>query len=138
MKHMYPYLHFNGECREAMELYKTVFGGDLQVMPFTMMPNCDDADKDRVLHSCLTSGPFILQASDQPKSHAASAGGSSFDVCVDCSSIAEEEQYFNALSEGGTATMPLQDTFWGARFGMLQDKFGVRWMFNCQIGHPTA
>ena len=59
--------------------------------------------------------------------------GTNVHLNIDCESVEEIDRLFGALSAGGTVTMPLQDTFWGARFGLLNDKFGVQWMFNCEL-----
>ena len=56
--------------------------------------------------------------------------GNNFAISLDCNTIAEQQRFFDALGAGGTVTMALQDTFWGARFGMITDKFGIAWMFN--------
>ncbi len=129
MKDINAYLNFNGNCREAMKFYEECLGGELQMMPFSEAPNTPPEAKDRVMHARLAKGAAVLMASDtmpgmpfQP--------GNNFWVSVNCESRDEIERVFAALSEKGKVTMPLQDAFWGARFGMLTDQFGVNWMFN--------
>ena len=135
MKGINTYLNFDGNCREAMMFYAKCLGGDLQIAPFSEMPgeqlpggHLKDA-KDRIMHARLGSGTTTLMVSDtmpgmpfQP--------GNNFSVSIQCESIEEIERLFKALSDKGSVTMPLQDTFWGARFGMLKDRFGIHWMFN--------
>ena len=126
MKYINTYLNFDGNCKEAMKFYAKCLGGDLQVMPVS-------ADlPDRVMHARLTSGSAILMASDTPPG-AAWTAGSNFAIAIQCESAEEVDTLFTALSEGGTVTMPVQDTFWNARFGQFVDKFGVHWMMNCEL-----
>jgi PhnB protein len=73
-----------------------------------------------------------LMASDMPPGKSVT-NGDNFSVCIDFDSTEEQAKCFAAMSEGGEVTMLLQETFWGAKFGMLHDKFGVRWMFNCHL-----
>ncbi len=127
-----PYLAFNGNCREAMEFYKTVFGGELHMQTFGEAPmDSAEADKARIMHAQLSKDKFMLMASDgmpdQPVQF-----GNNVTISVHPESKEETEKYFNKLAEGGQTTMPLSDTFWGAYFGMLTDKYGMPWMFNFQ------
>src|SRR6516165_9830296 len=85
--------------------------------------------KDRVMHARLTKRTAVLMASDVMPG-APLRGGNNFWVCIQCESAAEIENSFAALGKNGKVTMPLQDTFWGARFGMLIDQFGTHWMLN--------
>lgn len=132
MKAFQPYLNFDGNAREAMTFYQACFGGELTMQTFaeSKMP-APPGMEQRLVHARVTAGPAVLMASDtmpgQPFTR-----GNDVHVNVDCSSVDEIERFFTAMSAGGQVTMPLQDTFWGARFGMLTDKFGVRWMFNCE------
>ena len=129
MKGIDVYLNFDGNCREAMTFYADAFQGELQVMTFGETGQCAAADSDRVMHARLSVGSAVVMASDTMRGMPLGQG-TNFFVSVDCESVEEEERFFKDLSEGGKATMPLQDTFWGARFGMLTDKFGIQWMFN--------
>ena len=132
MAHLTPYLAFNGNCREAMEFYKTVFGGELNVQTFGEAPvNAAEKDKARVMHAQLSSGNFMLMASDGMPDRPVTFGDS-VSLSVHTQSKDETDTLFKKLSEGGTVTMPLENTFWGAYFGMLIDKFGIHWLFNFQ------
>lgn len=139
MKPLIPYLQFNGNCREAMEFYKNCFGGKLELMTFADAPEnaCpqgsmpDHMGKDNIMHACLTNGDFTLMASDNPMG--APVMGDNISINIQCETIPQTQELFKALSEGGEVTMPLANTFWGAYFGMLVDKYGFHWMLNCQL-----
>lgn len=129
MKALNPYLIFNGNAREAMQFYANVFGGQLHISSASEMPDCPAADADKVLHARLEGGPLLLMASDNLSADRFEPGNN-IALSLDCSTAEEQARHFAALSEGGSVTMPLQDTFWGAHFGMLTDRFGLHWMLN--------
>lgn len=130
MNPLAPYLFFDGNCREAMGFYKGVFGGELDVMTYAEGPkeSCPQGAENRVMHAALRQGDFLLMASDAPDRPP--AFGDNIQVSVDCTSADELETLFGAMSKGGRVKMPVSDTFWGARFGMLVDRFGIHWMFS--------
>ncbi|MCP2339114.1 VOC family protein [Actinomadura rupiterrae] len=129
-----PYLSFDGQARQAMELYHRVFGGDLDVRAFGDFGQNDPALKDRVMHAMLvTDSGFTLMASDvAPGMPARSAGN------VTCSLSGEDgaelRRYWDGLSEGGTVQMPLEKQVWGDEFGMCTDRYGIEWMVNINAG----
>jgi PhnB protein len=125
------YLNFDGNCRDAMKFYAKCLGAELMMMPFSEAPGDFPKEaKDRVMHSKLDKGgETLLMASDTAPGMPFKPG-TNFAVSVHCESQPEIDGVFGRFSEGGKVTMPLQDTFWGARFGMLTDRFGVNWMFN--------
>ena len=130
MKAFQTYLNFDGDTREAMTFYQRCLGAELSVQTFAdAKMEGPPGTGDRVLHARLTSGAATLMASDTMPGMPFTPGNN-FAVNIDCSSAEEVDRFFAALGEGGRVTMPLQDTFWGARFGMLVDRFGVAWMFN--------
>jgi PhnB protein len=138
MKEVVTFLNFDGDCREAVEFYKKCFGAELFLMTYGEAPG-DPAwkagdVKDRILHSGLTKGSTtILMAADvMPGAGARQYNG--FGVAIQCESLPEIDALFAALSENGKVTMPLQETFWADRFGMLTDQFGICWMVN--LGKP--
>lgn len=134
MKPLTPYLFFNGNCREAMDFYKQCFGGKLEIMTYGEAPeqaNYPKGSKDNIMHACLTHDHFMLMASDNPNN--APVTGDNVSISIHPDTVAETQTLFNALSKGGKVTMPLADTFWGAHFGMLIDKYGFHWMLNCQL-----
>ena len=123
------YLTFNGNCREAMTFYKKCLGGDLTMSPFSEMPDHPKEAKDRIMHARLVNGRATLMASDTMPGMPFKQGNNVW-ISVHPESLEESDRVFTALSESGKVIMPLQDTFWGARFGMLTDQFGLNWMFN--------
>jgi PhnB protein len=134
MKPLIPYLFFSGNCRDAMSFYKQCFSGELELMTYgdSSDKTCDvEGAKDKIMHSCLRKDTFVLMASDLPDNDANQ--GNNVYLNIDCEAIAEIESLFKALTDGGKVVQPLSDTFWGARFGMLIDKYGIHWMLNCQL-----
>jgi PhnB protein len=132
MKAVTTYLNFDGNTREAMTFYAKCLGGDLQMMKFSDMPgNYTPGAGDRVMHARLTNGSRMIMASDTMPGPFQL--GNNFSIAVECESMPEIDTLFTALGENGKVTMPLQDTNWGARFGMLTDQFGIRWMFNYEL-----
>lgn len=132
------YLTFNGNCREAFDFYKSVFGGEYPYIgTFGDMPPAEgqeikEEDKDKIMHVTLPiSGETILMGSDAGCDQASQLiMGNNFSISVNAESREEADRLFNGLSAGGQITMPLADTFWGAYFGMFTDKFGINWMVN--------
>ena len=131
MKQVNTYLMFEGNCRDAMQFYSKCLEAKLDLMTFAEARAFDypAAAKDRVIHAKLTRGTVFLMASDTMPGMPCQQG-TNFSVSIDCESAEEIERLFSALGEKGTVTMPLSDAFWGARFGMLTDQFGINWMFN--------
>jgi len=135
MKEMITYLNFDGNCRQAMQFYERCLGGELAMMPFSEMQfDYPSEAKDRIVHAKLTKGSATLMASDTMPGMPFQQGNSAH-ICLICDSLEETERFFAALSDKGKVTMPLQDTFWGARFGMIADQFGVNWMLNFDKPH---
>lgn len=131
---MNPYLLFNGDCESAMKFYEKSIGGKVEAMfthEGTPMEKMVPADwRKKVMHARLKVGDKVLMASDCPPDRYVKPQG--FSVNLDCKSPAEAEKVFNALAENGSVQMPLQQTFWAARFGMVTDRFGTPWMINCE------
>lgn len=125
-----PYLNFNGNCREAMNFYKDCLGGHLEIMGFDNGPmEVPEGAKDGVMHAILQNEGIMIMASDTMPGNPITFG-TSVSLSVNCASREQVEKFFNGLSAGGKVVMPLEDTFWGAYFGMITDKFGINWMFN--------
>lgn len=132
------YLTFNGNCREAFDFYKSVFGGEYPYIgTFGEMPPMEgketpEEDKDKIMHVSLPiSKETILMGSDTGKEWASQLiPGNNISISINTESKEEATKLFNGLSEGGNVTMALADTFWGAYFGMFTDKFGINWMVN--------
>ncbi len=131
------YLHFNGNCREAFEFYRSVFGGEFEMLStFADMPpdmGVPEDERDNVMHVSFPIGSSVLMGSDTPSTFGPPAEmGSNFSITYSSASREETDDLFARISEGGAVTMPLADMFWGAYFGACTDKFGVNWQFNCE------
>lgn len=134
MKALTPYLNFDGNAAEAMKFYADTLGADLKIQTYkdAGMEAAPGAE-NRVVHGHLSKGTAWLMASDTQPGQPFNQGNNCY-VTVECESREEIERVFKAFSDGAKVEMELQDTFWGARFGMLRDRFGVGWMFNLQTG----
>lgn len=130
------YLSFEGQCEEAFKRYEKVFGGKI-----LMMMRHSDAPKDsgvpqnpevanRIMHARLEVGGRLLMGGDAPMRGPSKPQGFCVSVAVD--NPAEAERIFEELSEGGAVTMPIGETFWAQRFGMVTDRYGTPWMVNCE------
>src|ERR1700744_4668745 len=132
MTQLNAYLNFNGQCREAMTFYKDCLGGDLQLQKICESPMAAQMPSEagaNILHGALTrNGTLLLMASDCMGSKF--EPGNTVKLCLSCSSDEEINDFFTRLSAGGQIRMPLHQSFWGATFGELTDKFGMNWMFN--------
>ena len=133
-----PYLVFNGNCEEAFLFYKSVFGGEFPYIgKFKDMPPAEgnpvlsEADGNKIMHVSLPIGDgSILMGSDSNSASGEIAFGENISLSINAQSKVEADKLFNGLSAGGKVTMPMNDTFWGAYFGMFADKFGINWMVN--------
>lgn len=141
-----PYLNFDGNCAEAMAFYADLFGGKVaEQMTFGEMPAGEnmpplpESAKGRIMHARLQIGAQSLMASDAMPS----APGGAADVCaggyakpqglwvsIAVDSVAQGQQVFDALAQGGQVAMPYAATFWSPGFGMVTDRFGTPWMLN--------
>ena len=128
-----PYIHFAGNAREVLNFYKDALGGDIvQLGTYGESPMPSDEDyKDKVMHARFVFDGNMIMISDSFKGQPVSTNGN-IQLSVDVDNEEKLDEVFNKMAEGGKITMPLADQFWGARFGMLTDKFGVSWMFNCE------
>lgn len=126
-----PYLNFGGDCADAFRLYQSVLGGTLQMMTHGDSPMAAQTPpemKNHVMHARLEVGDQVLMGSDAPINQY-QPGGNNFVSCQ-VSSVEEADRVFGGLAEGAKILMPLAETFWSPRFGMLVDRFGVPWMVN--------
>jgi PhnB protein len=126
-----PYLSFKDNTREAMEFYRTVFGGKLQLSTFKDYHASQDPSEDnKIMHSVLEADNGItFMASDTPNRMEYRAG-TNISMSLSGDNEAELKAYFEKLSAGGMVTMPLEKAIWGDSFGMCTDKFGVQWLVN--------
>jgi PhnB protein len=132
MKGITTYLIFNGNCGEAMSFYAKCLDAKLDMMRFSDAPMPSTAEsKDKIMHAHLQKGGAGIMASDTMPGMPHEQGNN-FSIALGCESVSEIDEYFAALSEKGKVTMPLQETFWAPRFGMLTDQFGINWMLNLE------
>lgn len=131
------YLFFDGKCEEALNFYAKTLSGKVEAMlKYEGMPGCDQMPagwNSKIMHGRISVGDTLLMASDAPPDRTKPMQGFSVNISVD--TAAEAERVFHALAEGGTPTMPIAETFWAVRFGMLVDRFGTAWMVNCEKPH---
>lgn len=135
-----PYLAFDGRCAEAFRFYEQHLGGRIEMMfSYGSSPMADQTPPEwrgKVMHARLVIGDAVLMASDAPPGRYAAPQGFHVSLAVD--DPAEAERVFHALAESGSVQMPLQQTFWAARFGMAVDRFGIPWMVNCEGAASAA
>jgi PhnB protein len=126
------YLTFNGNCREAMTFYKNCLGGELTFQTIGESPlskKMPKKMKDCILHATLTNGSLLLMGSDMVSENGL-IKGNAVSLTLNCSSEPEIRSCYKKISAGGEATHPLEDSFWGALFGGLRDKYGNYWLLN--------
>lgn len=131
MEAIIPYLTFNGNASEALDFYSKALNGNVDYkQTFGESPmESPESQKDKIMHASFKAGDLHFLVSDSMQGQAVNPGGN-LSLSLNFNDADEMNITFSALSEGGKVTMELQDTFWGARFGMLQDKYGFNWMFN--------
>ncbi|CUR55824.1 conserved hypothetical protein [metagenome] len=125
-----PYLSFKDNARQAMEFYQSILGGELNLSTFGDFGNPDPAVADQVMHGQLeTPAGYTLMAADTPpeNDYVAEANNA---VSLSGDDVDDLRGYFAGLSDGGTVLVPLEKQMWGDEFGMVTDKFGIRWLVN--------
>lgn len=134
MKHVTAFVHFDGNCRQAMLFYQQCLGAELQLNPYPDAEGKPSLDSNaKIMHSQLSHGgaPLLMASDGAPG--ASYQPGKNFSVSIECDSLDEIERLFAAFSQNGQVTLPLGDMPWGARFGMLTDQFDIQWFFNCTL-----
>lgn len=133
------YLTFDGNCEDAFRFYQSVFGGVFtHINRFNEMPENEgseplsEKDGNKIMHITLPiSEETCLMGSDSIGEWTSNlVRGNNFAISINTESISEANKLFEGLSDGGKVTMPMEETFWGAYFGMFTDKFGINWMIN--------
>ncbi|MBW8687030.1 VOC family protein [Chitinophaga rhizophila] len=141
MASLNPYLIFNGNCEEAFNFYKSVFGGAFHtISKFNEMPGPDlsPADGNKIMHIALPIGDKdILMGSDCGPGMEHVATGDNMSISISTYSEEETRNIFDGLAAGGNITMPLEKTFWSPLFGMVKDKFSVNWMISYDTGEAS-
>lgn len=144
-----PYLHFNGDCAEAMNFYARVLGGQVvdlyryaDMPPEEGAPPLSEADQQKVMHARLVHGGGQLMASDVVAGFCGEEAGyqkpQGIWIAFTAADAVEGERIFNALAEGGTVTMPFGPTFFSQGFGQLTDRFGIPWMVDVAAEEGSA
>jgi PhnB protein len=129
-----PYLHFQDNCNEAMQFYRELFGGELDIMRIGESPAKEHFPEelyDQILHATLNNGAFNIMASDMC-GQGDLMQGNSVELSLDCDSKEEIEHLYQKLSEGGQVVQQLAPQFWGSLFAMVIDRYGVRWMLSLE------
>jgi PhnB protein len=133
MMQLVSYLSFKGNCEQAFRFYNQILGGEIVGMfPHAGSPAENSVPpewRDKIMHAAMRIGDQWLMGGDLPPNCYRTPEG--FSVSIQIDNPAEADRIFQALSEGGRITMPIQETFWAKRFGMLVDRFDVPWMVNC-------
>ena len=130
------YITFNGNCEEAFDFYKSVFGGDFTYIGrFKDMPPLEGkspppGEAEKIMHVSLpiSNETMLMGCDNLDFAGEATIIGNNFTISISADSNAEADKLFNGLSAGGKVTMPMQETFWSPYFGMFKDKFGIQWM----------
>ena len=129
-----PHLAFNGECEAAFQFYERCFGGRIVTMlSYGDSPMAEQAPPEwsgKILHATLNFGDNVLMGSDSLPGQYEQPKG--FQALLGIGDPGEAERIFDALAENGTVLMPIQQTFWALRFGVLVDRFGIPWEINCE------
>jgi PhnB protein len=128
-----PHVTFNGQCEAAFQFYEKRLGGKVLLMmtygDSSMAGQAPPHWQNKILHASFSLGATVFSGGDAPPDVYRKPQGFSLSLHLD--NAVEADRIFNALSENGEVQMPLQETFWALRFGMLIDQFGVPWMINC-------
>jgi PhnB protein len=126
-----PYIAFKGNCRQAIEFYKTALGAEvLFVQTVGESPMSNMGPAENIMHCTLRVGESTIMVCDDPRPEAATGGGN-ISLAIGLNDPERAKQLFDNLARAGSVIMPLGKTYWAEAFGMLTDKFGVRWMVNC-------
>lgn len=144
MSQVNPYITFKGNCEEAFNFYKSVFGGEFAFIGrFKDMPpqegkTMPEAEGNKIMHVSLPIGNTILMGSDTGGEWGPSTIiGNNIAISISADSREDADQIFNGLAKGGQVSMPMADTFWGDYFGMCTDQFGINWMMSYNEQHKN-
>ena len=128
------YLFYSGNCREAFDHYRSVFGSDFaMISTFAEGPpdmKVPEEERDTIMHVSLPVGSSMLMGSDIPSNMGPRSQGNNFSVAVTAQSREHADEVYAGLSDGGKAEMPMAEVFWGSYFGSCTDRFGISWMVS--------
>jgi len=137
-----PYIAFKGNCEEAINFYKDRLGAEvLYISRYGESPLAGKGPDDKIMHCSFKVGDSVVMACDNVFEENPTVVGNNITLAIGTNDITQAETAFAQMSEGGNVVMPMQETFWAQRFGMLTDKFGINWMFNVdkpQADHKNA
>src|SRR5436305_358272 len=126
-----PYIAFKGNCCEAIELYKTALDAEVQfIQTVGESPMSEMGAAGNIMHCTLKVGDSTIMLCDDPNPTAVADGGK-ISLTIGLNDPARARQIFSALAKDGSVIMPIEKTYWAEAFGMVADKFGVKWMINC-------
>ncbi len=132
-----PYIAFRGNCREAIEFYKAAVGAEeVYAQTYGNSPMSEMGQPDAIMHCTIKIGDSNVMMCDDFHTEGLSTNGN-ISLAIGLNDVEKARQMFDALSDGGTVTMPLDKTFWAEAFGTLTDKFGINWMVNCDAPHDA-
>ncbi|MFN0102677.1 MAG: VOC family protein [Bryobacteraceae bacterium] len=127
-----PYIAFKGNCRQAIEFYKTALGADvLFIQTVGESPMSDMGPAANIMHCTIKIGDSTIMMCDDPSPEPA-AGDGNISLAIGLNDTERARQLFDHLADGGSVVMPLEKTYWAEAFGIVTDKFGVKWMVNCE------
>lgn len=140
MKNIIPYLNFNGDAEEALNYYKSIFGGEIvEINRYKDAPPMEGMEITEESGNLIMNAVYVmneyttLMVSDGHPAFDEIPFGQNVSLAMNVESKEEADRFFKGISEGGVITMPLENTFWNAYFGMAEDKFGVHWMINHEL-----
>lgn len=131
MTQVNAYINFNGHCKEALNFYRQCLGGELHLQKISESPMAAQMPSQKggqILHGTLVSKAIVIMGSDI--SPANFLQGNNINLCLQCSSKEEMEDFFDSLSKAGSVKTPLHQTFRGDTYGELTDRFGINWILN--------
>jgi len=134
------YLSFNGDCEAAFQFYEQRLGATGgRMFPYANSPMAGDVPSEwetKIMHGSITLGGITIAGADSPPGQYQQPMG--FRIFLEADDPAETERLFEALAENAAIEMPLQETFWTLRFGVLTDQFGIPWTISCSQGPAPA
>ncbi|HEX4770652.1 MAG TPA: VOC family protein [Bryobacteraceae bacterium] len=126
-----PYIAFKGNCREAIEFYKSALDAEVVfIQKVGESPMSDMGPAENIMHCTIKVGASTIMMCDDPRPEAAASGGN-ISLAIGLNDPERAKQMFDGLAHGGSVVMPLEKTYWAEAFGMVTDKFGIKWMVNC-------
>lgn len=135
-----PYISFKGNCEEAINFYRDKLGAEVLFLGrYGDSPMAGKGPDEKIMHCSIKIGDSVIMACDNVfEDTNPTTIGNNITLAIGTNDIAQAEDAFDQLSDDATIVMPMQETFWALRFGMLTDKFGINWMVNCDKPQDEA